>query len=784
MTKEHSISVRDVIGFLYRSGNLDNRFNAPDLSERGKLGVKAHKKVQKQYEETFPGQFESEVFLSCSFKEKDLMLSLFGRADAILKNKKEIIVDEIKTTRIPLEDITDLLDQNHLRQCMCYGYMVLLKEKFAKIDLRITYYNIDDDEMKHLSFTYSKESLTVFINELITEYTKWLSIKDEWLSKRNQSIKGLHFPFERFRDGQRKLSVMVYHSIKDKKKLFAQAPTGTGKTLATIFPALKAMGKGLSGPLFYFTSKTITRQAVENTLSILRSKGLQLKSIIITAKEKMCINKEYKCNPYNCPFAKGHFDRINKALKDIVSRNEHFSTSLIQEHAQVHQVCPYELALDLSEFTDCVICDYNYLFDPRAYLRRYFEEKGNYIFLIDEAHNLPDRARDMYSSSLSLKTLRELIEAMKNSKSKIVKYTKKLETEASYYFLNEGSEQKWSTKKPPEDLKIPLEETLREIAAYLMTPGYDSLKEQLTDYFFALNTFNDTMERYTEQYISIYDSKYESVTLYCVDPSNHIREMLEKGNSCILFSATLSPLDYYKQLFGATEEDYSLILKSPFNQQRLCLLVNSKISTKYNARPYSAESIVENIHLITSHKGNYMVFFPSYKYLDMIYDAFSQKYPHIQTSKQTPFMSENERESFLESFKHSPKKTLVGFVLMGGIFGEGIDLIGSRLSGAVIVGVGLPQIGFDRDIIKNYYQEKLGKGWEFAYIIPGANKVMQAVGRVIRSHEDKGVVMLIDERFIHNPYPSIFPADWSHAVSIRDEREMKKILKDFWNKDH
>jgi len=316
-----------------------------------------------------------------------------------------------------------------------------------------------------------------------------------------------------------------------------------------------------------------------------------------------------------------------------------------------------------------------------------------------------------------------------------------------------------------------------------MTPGYDSVKEKVTNYFFELNTFNNTMERFNDHYCSIYDSLNETLSLYCIDPSNHIRDMLEKGNSCVLFSATLSPLDYYKQLFSASKDDYSLILKSPFNQQRLCLLVNSKISTKYKSRSYSAESIVENIHLITSYRGNYMIFFPSYKYMEMIYEAFKNKYPNIETSIQTPYMSETERESFLESFKHSPKKTLVGFVLMGGIFGEGIDLIGSRLSGAIIVGVGLPQIGFDRDIIKDYYQTKIGKGWEYAYIIPGANKVMQAVGRVIRSHEDKGVVMLIDERFIHKPYPSIFPADWSHAISIRTDGEIKRILKAFWNHD-
>ncbi|MFW6262881.1 MAG: helicase C-terminal domain-containing protein, partial [Thermotogota bacterium] len=764
-----------------RSGNLDNRFNAPDLSERGKLGVKAHKKIQNKYEESFPGQFESEVPLSCSFKEKDFLLTIFGRADGVHRNKREVTVNEIKTTRVPLEDISDLLDQNHLRQCMCYAYMILSRERLKKIDLRITYYNIDTEKMKHLSFTYLKETLKQFMNELKEKYTKWLIIKDEWIAERNQSIRLLHFPFERFRDGQRKFSVMVYHSVKNKKKLFAQAPTGTGKTLATLFPAIKAMGKGLTNTLFYLTSKTITRQAIENTLQLLKTKGLKLKSIVITAKEKMCINSEFKCNPYSCPYAKGHFDRINEALKDVVTYEGHYNTAIIQEYAQLHIVCPYELALDLSEFTDCVICDYNYLFDPRAYLRRYFEEKGNYVFLVDEAHNLPDRAREMYSSLLSLKTLRELREDVKNTDMKIAKSARKLETEASYYFLNEDLELKWSNKDAPKDLKEPLEDLLKEIAAYLMTPGYDSLKEKLTNYFFEFNTFNSTMERYNDHYVSIYDSLNESLTLYCIDPSNHIRDMLEKGNSCVLFSATLSPLDYYKQLFGANKDDYSLTLKSPFNQQRLCLIVNSKISTKYNARRYSAESIVENIHLLTSHKGNYMVFFPSYQYLDMIYDTFRKKYPKIQTSKQTPYMSESERESFLESFKHSPDITLVGFVLMGGIFGEGIDLIGSRLSGAIIVGVGLPQIGFDRDIIKNYYQKKIGKGWEYAYIIPGANKVMQAVGRVIRSHEDKGVVMLIDERFIHKPYPSIFPADWSHAISIKNEGELKNILKKFWS---
>ncbi|HRW33573.1 MAG TPA: ATP-dependent DNA helicase [Thermotogota bacterium] len=780
MLKEHSVSVRELIEFLFRSGNLDNRFNAPDMRERATIGTKAHKRIQKQYEDSFPGKYESEVYLNGIYQNQKMLLSIFGRADGIHTHQKEITVDEIKTTKVPLEDIDAILDQNHLRQCMCYGHMICSREKLESVHLRITYFNIDTEDMKHLDFFYSKEVLENFFNELCVLYSKWLKLKDDWIELRNTSIKNLQFPFPHFREGQRRFSIMVYHTIKDNKKLFAQAPTGTGKTLATLFPSIKAMEKNLAGPLFYLTSKTITRQTVENTLNLLRTKGLKLKSIVITAKEKMCINQEFKCNPYSCPYANGHYNRINDALLEIIKEEGHYSRRMIQEHAKRFSICPYELSLDLSEFSDCIICDYNYLFDPRAYLRRYFEEKGPYIFLIDEAHNLPDRSREMYSAPLSLDRLRKLRNDVRHTESKIAISARKLETEVAYYFLNENLETKWKKKELPEDIKEPLETVLKEIASYLMTPGFDALKEKLTDYFFELNTFNNAMERYDDHYITIYDNTEETLTLYCIDPSLHIREMIEKGSSCVFFSATLSPLDYYKQLFGSKDDDYSLILRSPFNQQRLCLLVNSKISTKYHARIYSAAAIVKNIELMTKHTGNYMVFFPSYKYMEMIYHLFTEKCPHILTRMQTPLMSESEREAFLDAFKHSPEQTFVGFVLMGGIFGEGIDLIGSRLSGAIIVGVGLPQIGFDRDIIKDYYQEKLGKGWEYAYIIPGANKVMQAVGRVIRSHDDKGAVILIDERFIRKPYPFIFPADWSHAISIRNEKEIRSILDHFW----
>jgi DNA excision repair protein ERCC-2 len=473
---------------------------------------------------------------------------------------------------------------------------------------------------------------------------------------------------------------------------------------------------------------------------------------------------------------------VNVALENTLAEADHLSSDLIKKNAEFYQVCPHEFSLDLSMFVDCIICDYNYLFDPRAYLRRYFEDKGNYIFLVDEAHNLPDRARDMYSETLEMKTVKNLISDSGTGNKKIKKAARKLETEAGYYLLSDNEGKKWSNPKMPEELKEPLEDCLREIAAFLVLPGYNNMKEKMTEYFFELNAFNSALERYDKKYTTVYDSGADTVKVFCADPSGHIKERLEKGRSTVFFSATLSPLDYYKKLFAAEEKDYSLTLTSPFEQNNLCLIVNPTISTKYRARQFSVKHIVDNIEILAKHKGNYMIFFPSYKYMDMVYEEFSTRNPDIKAKKQEPYMNEQDREDFLESFEHSPNETFIGFVLMGGIFGEGIDLTGSRLSGAVVVGVGMPQIGFERDLIKAYYQNAIGKGWEYAYIYPGANKVMQAVGRVIRTSTDRGLVLLIDDRFVKSPYTKIFPSDWSHAISVRNNKEITELMYNFWKK--
>ncbi len=777
-------SVRDVVEFLFRNGSLDTSFGAGGgMEDRAQQGTRGHKKVQENYEKGF----EKEVFLSATHKKDNISLHIQGRADGVYKTKKELLIDEIKTTRIPLQHIEGPVNEKHLKQGMCYGYMLLKKHKRKTVTVRLTYFNLDTEKQHSMDYQYTMDELKAFFKDLAEAYIEWLLLKAQWEEKRDASIRQLEFPYGTFRKGQRKFSVSVFKTIKDRKNLFAQAPTGIGKTLATLFPSLKAIGSARQdpdipgGPIFYLTSKTITRQVAEDTLQLMRQKGLALKSITLTAKEKICTNTIVKCNPYNCPFAKGHFDRINEVLYPLVRDHQHIDRELLQTQAQLYKVCPYELALDAALFMDCIICDYNYLFDPRAYLRRFFEESGDYIFLIDEAHNLPERARDMYSTELTFDTVRKVIAETENKAAKIEFAAKKLEDEMNFYMLNDKDDKEWTTQDAPADIKEPLEDTLREMVKYLIAPGHNKSKDILTDLFFELNAFNTAYERYDRHYITKYNIEEDAIRLFCIDPVEHLRTMRETGKASVFFSATLSPIDYYIRTCGGNEDDYKLTLRSPFPPGNFGLLVNPVISTKYHSRERSIHAVIRSIEALTEQKGNYICFFPSYKYMNLAYEQFQKRNPGIKTAVQETGMLEIEREQFLRRFHHAPDETFIAFALMGGIFGEGIDLVGERLSGAVIVGVGIPRINYDRDLIKDFYETELGKGWEYAYIYPGANKVMQAVGRVIRSPEDRGIVLLIDSRFTQPPYPRIFPPDWEHARIVKSPHKVRELAKQFWS---
>lgn len=395
MQEEIHISVRSLVEFVLRYGDIDNRHQAsPDNAMQE--GSRIHRMIQRR----MGAEYQAEVPLKVSFEEKGYLLTVEGRADGIIHHENRVIIDEIKGIyRDPARWKEPL--PLHLAQAKCYACIYGRQQKLQNIQVRMTYCHIPTEQLRYFYMDYALSELEEWFDGLMDSYRKWADYGWSWKQKRQKSIQGLKFPFP-YREGQRELVTDVYKTIYHKKKLFLEAPTGVGKTVSTIFPAVQAVGQGKGDKIFYLTAKTITRTVADDTFRLLREKGLHFKSVILTAKEKICFMEETECNPDYCPYARGHYDRINDAVYDLLTSQESFSREMIEEYAGKHRVCPFEMCLDMSLFADAVICDYNYLFDPHVYLKRFFGDSsgGDYIFLIDEAHNLLERGREMYSAVL------------------------------------------------------------------------------------------------------------------------------------------------------------------------------------------------------------------------------------------------------------------------------------------------------------------------------------------------------------------------------------------------
>jgi len=764
------LSVGKMVEYLLRCGSIDSGHNSQSSMQDG---IKAHKKIQKMTEKqcvSQGGSYQKEVSLSLLLSKNEYELMLIGRADGIIEQDGGILIDEIKSTTRPFETV-DGRNTLHWAQAKCYAYMYAstLSEAPKSIEVQLTYYQIDTQEIKRYKEEYLFSELKEFVYALADKYNDILLYERDHRQKRKESLLSLSFPFKNYRDGQYKLAASVYKSVVDKKHLFVCAPTGIGKTISTVFPSLKAMGEGHIDKLFYLTSKTITRQAAQEAFRLLQnsSESFWFKYITLTAKDKICFCDERVCTPEACKYANGHFDRVNDAIWDVLKNNDTLTREIIEAYAEKHTVCPYELSLDLSLWADALICDYNYAFDPVVYLRRFFgddTEEQKYTFLIDEAHNLPDRARDMYSASLSKSQVYSVLKLISNKKTKLYKALKELN---SYFVALKKtytqSGMAAESEKPEQAAKLTAEickyceEWLKENEGHA---AHNSLLELYFDCLFFIKIF----EEYDKRYITFYEKSSNDISLmlFCIDPSFLLSRCYKKACSVIFFSATLVPLSFYRDILGGSETSRALMLESPFKKENLTLIIENKISTKYRFRDESVSTITKKIYeQISIKKGNYIVYFPSFAYMKQVYEDFSFKHSDVNILAQRTSMTEKEREEFLQAFDIEGKDTLVGFCVMGGIFSEGIDLKGDRLSGAVIVGVGLPKISARQDVIKDYFNEKNGRGYEYSYMYPGMNKVLQAAGRVIRSESDKGTVLLIDSRFTTKEYLDLFPKHWA-----------------------
>lgn len=772
------ISVRSLVEFILREGDIDNRVSGSMEKDAMLLGGKIHRKIQSRMGTNYTAEVPLKIQMPCD----GFVLQIEGRADGVLKDDGKVLIDEIKGILRSLEHLEAPVPV-HLAQAKCYAYIYAVQNSLKCIDVQMTYCQMETEEIRRFCQKFEFQELQTWFQDLVTQYEKWAKFEIEWRNVRNDSIRQIEFPFP-YREGQRDLVVSVYRTILRKKKLFIQAPTGVGKTMATVFPAVRAVGEGLGEKIFYLTAKTIMRTVAEQAFSLLKEKGLLYKTITLTAKEKICFCEEAECNPDACPYAKGHFDRVNDAVFDLITHSGDWSREVLEEQAKKHMVCPFEMSLDVSNWADAVICDYNYAFDPQAHLKRFFSEsgKGEYLFLIDEAHNLVERGREMYSASLYKEDLLEVRKLVKAEDPKLAKGL----SECNQQFLELKREcEHYQILKSVSHIALKLMNVLSKLEDYLEECKDAEKKKRVLDFYFAVRSFLNIHDIMDENYVifseMMEDGRFQ-IKLFCVNPAVNLQNYLEQGNSTIFFSATLLPVHYYKKLLSVEKDDYAVYAHSSFPQENKFLFIGTDVSTRYTRRGESTyQRFARYIAVMAEQKkGNYMAFFPSYRFLEEVHTCFLECVDHeVDSICQVSYMDEEQREEFLEEFEQEREKSLVAFCVMGGIFSEGIDLTDDKLIGAVIAGTGLPQVCTEREILKQYFNAADMDGFDYAYLYPGMNKVLQSAGRVIRTESDRGVILLLDDRFRAMRYREVFPREWQQ-YQLGSVKNLEQEIRTFW----
>ena len=749
-------SVRGIIEYVLKTGSIDDRYMG---SSRALEGTMAHQKLQSSNEKIY-SNYQKEVKLQEAFEIDNVTLIVDGRADGIIIEDNDVYIEEIKSTMKSLILIDEDYNELHWAQAKFYAYIYSIQNEIEIINIRLSYFNIETEEVKSFNKSFHRKDLEKFVLSIIDEYKKWVILKSNLLSERNESIKKLRFPFKTYRKGQKELAVTCFNTIKEKAVLFAQSPTGIGKSISTMFPAVKSLGEDSGERVVYLTAKTITRTVAEEAVNRLKDNGLICRNITLTAKEKICFKDKSSCNPENCEYALNYYDKVNDVIFEMLKEENNFTREKIEEYARKEKLCPFELALDLSLWCDLIICDYNYAFDPRARLKRFFEEDVNKnILLVDEGHNLVDRARNMFSAGIYKE---KILKASKLVKGKAPNLYKALNSINKYLIevrkeVQESEGTSIYKKDEYKDLYKLLRIFLKECDEYLIkatnTQGYDEIK----DLYFEIRAFISISELYSKEYVTLVEINKNDVKvkLFCVNPSKNLSKIVQGSYSTIIFSATLTPINYYIDLLGGDDKSYRMKLPSPFKKENL-KIYGYPLNMRFKQRENNIDNVCNLIHRFKNEEvGNYMVFLPSYIYLNKIYSRYIERFGEDNTICQGEVLTESEREEFLNNFKEDTN--ILAFFVIGGVFSEGIDLPGRRLIGSIIVGVGFPKISNEGDIIRNYYEDK---GFDYAYIYPGINKVMQAAGRVIRTETDKGRILLIDDRYYTLKYRSLLPKEW------------------------
>ncbi|WP_223700603.1 ATP-dependent DNA helicase [Sutcliffiella deserti] len=758
-----TVSVRKLVEFATMSGSIDSRFVGSNIMQEG---TKTHQRLQNSRGE----DYQKEVHLAMDMPVGAYVLHIEGRCDGIYSREKQTIIEEIKTTSRELSTLTEKDFPSYWAQAKMYGYIYGKQQKLDLIDIHLLFAKRDSLEERTFIQSFTLEELESFVETTLAEYMNFMHLIMENKYNRNQSIKELSFPFPVYRKGQKDLAKAVYKTIKEKKRLFASASTGIGKTISTIFPALLSIEDGKAEKIMYLTAKTVTRTVAEDAFRLLMNQGLSFKVVTITAKEKICFQDETRCQREFCSYADGYYDRLKEGLREIISNEQLIDRGVIEAYAHKHHLCPFEFSLDIAMYADAVICDYNYYFNPKVKLQRWGEFHKESIVLIDEAHNLVDRSREMFSAEISKSLYLHASRILKSGDNVLYLRLKAVNDIMLVWKKELIAQDTFVIDEKPSHLIPSLTEAVEECERWLKVNSSGTGYEEVLSCYFEMQSFIRVMKDYNDSFktiVTIYKSEV-MVKLLCLDPSSLLRAITKKSYAIIFFSATLQPIGYYQTLLGGEKDDYHIKIETPFEQEQLKVFASS-ISTKYKDREASIPSIVKTIiSTFHSRKGNYLVFFPSFEYMLQVYESYKAivHQENVHTIVQEPIMTEDERDRFLRFFYPRSEDTLIGFAVLGGIFSEGIDLKGDRLNGVGIIGVGLPKINLERNVMKDYFQEKGYNGFDFAYVYPGINKVQQAGGRLIRSEEDTGFILLIDDRYFSSKYNSLLPMEWKPVQPV------------------
>ena len=776
--KPVSVSVGQLVDTC-RRGDINFRFSARSSAIEG---IRGHQQVQRSR----PQGYLAEQTVSIALKTAGFDLEVGGRIDGTWYDPTRALfcVEEIKTLRVDIEDIPQGVLDSYWLQVQLYGYIAGNHAGLDRIMLRLCFYHLDKKTETVLERVNDIQDLAAIFFDTIGFFSTILGRRQEWVAARNASMRDLKFPYGEFRQGQRDMAVSVYRAVADDQQLIIEAPTGIGKTMATLYPSVKALESSTASRVFYLSAKTSTQSLAQQALKELTVAGGSLRSIVITSKKKTCFSPGRPCHPDHCEYAKGYYDQVQETIDRMLEETEHFDRSTIECGARRDRICPFELSLDLSRSCDAIIADYNYVFDPVVYLRRFFDANNkDSVALVDEAHNLVDRGRDMFSSEVFKESYLEIARTSKHIAPAIMKAAQKV----NRAFLNYKRRHKNELEthghitgyEIPESIVSAMQTFCSNAEEELRKETYGSFRDELLDCYFESLRFLRTAENFDVDYAVLFQREFKkhSLKLYCIDPSRQLGEGFDRLASTICFSATMQPADYFRRMLGASDAASWYRLASPFNTTYLQVSVAGYIDTSYKGRNQSLTDLVELIQcVITARRGNYLVFFPSYDYLRSAVQEFENHFPELSLLVQQRKMSDEERQNFLRAFEDGGE--VCGFAVMGGAFSEGVDLKGNRLIGAVVVGVGLPQIGIERNLIRNHFSET---GFEYAYQYPGLVRVLQTAGRVIRDEEDRGVIFLVDKRYRERRYLDLLPSQWSPSL-CENTSEIAANLESFWSR--